>query len=364
VSWPVATVVPVAPAASDAGHETGYDRIEVVGQAAGDGPIPLGSSNLAFQLAPRANETLLVARALGPPGSDFADGEPLTFLVRRASGTGRWIQCLAPAGADCQLREDGPDIVVEVGGRAIRVIEGADGAVVHQAGAPPARLSARGEVVWPEPPAPPPPAPTVVRVPLVARRPTLDQWPRGAVGFDLGERHYRRSEQPYSADRGIRARLELVADAAALCFRFHVVKPEVVVRPAGAPDPALDNEPADIHSDGVQCYVGQARWAGFLVVPELERGGIRVRAVAGTAARAADADGESRRTPDGYEMLVRCQSGAPLRPGDRLRFTAVVNEMRPGRERRAGQLALAGGGWVYLRGDRESPGVAFMAELT
>jgi hypothetical protein len=42
----------------------------------------------------------------------------------------------------------------------------------------------------------------------------------------------------------------------------------------------------------------------------------------------------------------------------------VVNEMQPGRERRAGQLALAGGGgWVYLRGDRESWVNAVRAEV-
>jgi hypothetical protein len=40
----------------------------------------------------------------------------------------------------------------------------------------------------------------------------------------------------------------------------------------------------------------------------------------------------------------------------------VVNEMQEGRIRRAGQLALAGGGgWVYLRGDREAESDAAVA---
>jgi hypothetical protein len=41
---------------------------------------------------------------------------------------------------------------------------------------------------------------------------------------------------------------------------------------------------------------------------------------------------------------------------DNIAFDLVVNEMRPGRERRAGQLVWSGdGGWVWLRGDRHEP---------
>ena len=43
----------------------------------------------------------------------------------------------------------------------------------------------------------------------------------------------------------------------------------------------------------------------------------------------------------------------------------VINEMYPWRERRAGQLVLSGGGgWVYLRGDRERPDRAIVAEVS
>jgi len=42
----------------------------------------------------------------------------------------------------------------------------------------------------------------------------------------------------------------------------------------------------------------------------------------------------------------------------------AINEMTPGRQRRAGQLVLSGGGgWVYLRGDRESPESAVVLEV-
>jgi hypothetical protein len=44
------------------------------------------------------------------------------------------------------------------------------------------------------------------------------------------------------------------------------------------------------------------------------------------------------------------------RGGDALDFDLLVNEAHPGRFRRAGQLVWSGGGgWVYLRGDRQAP---------
>jgi hypothetical protein len=202
----------------------------------------------------------------------------------------------------------------------------------------------------------------VVPIPLAARRPSLHDWPTGATAFDLNAPHYRRSELAYGEAGEFRARIEVVAFGDALWFRFHVAKRDLVFRSADAPDPALDNETADIHSDGVQCYVGRERWSGVLAVPEPERGRVRIHPVAGTAA-AGDAAGESRRTSTGYEVVLCHPTGAPLRPGDRVRFSAAVNEMRPGRARRSGQLALAGGGWVYLRGDRESPDAAVVGQI-
>jgi hypothetical protein len=63
-------------------------------------------------------------------------------------------------------------------------------------------------------------------------------------------------------------------------------------------------------------------------------------------------------------MLVSCDVGEQIKPGHELPVNVVVNEMLPGRMRRAGQLALVdGGGWVYLRGDRESSVTAAIAEI-
>ncbi len=63
-------------------------------------------------------------------------------------------------------------------------------------------------------------------------------------------------------------------------------------------------------------------------------------------------------------MLLRFDAGALFVQGSQVLVQVVVNEMRSGRTRRAGQLALtAGGGWIYLRGDRESPASAAVLEV-
>jgi hypothetical protein len=54
---------------------------------------------------------------------------------------------------------------------------------------------------------------------------------------------------------------------------------------------------------------------------------------------------------------------APL-GGDTVAFDLLVNRMESGRERRSGQLVWSGGGgWVYLRGDRQDPAALGVLEL-
>ena len=312
-----------------------------------------------LRLVPRPGEDVLERLAPGPPGPDFADGAPLSYTVRRATGSGRWIQVLDPAG-----------VVLEAGdGPAIRTAEGrwrflARGDVllvqrdarqiVRLAGAtsPPVRETPR--VATPQIP---------VAVPRLAAVPSLDAWP-DTPRFRLAGPQYRRSEVPYDAlPDAFAAEVALGVHDTVVAFRVSVRKDQVDVRPAGTSDPALDNESADIHSDGVQCYVGRDDWTGWVVLPDVTAGSIRARAVEGTAARAEAVRGTARRTPTGYEVLVLCDTGRRFAPGDTFRFNVVVNEMRPGRERRQGQLAFTGGGWVYLRGDREPAGAAAVAEV-
>jgi hypothetical protein len=61
-------------------------------------------------------------------------------------------------------------------------------------------------------------------------------------------------------------------------------------------------------------------------------------------------------TGTGYSLTLRIAlpDWSP-RGGETLGFDFIVNEMHPDRLRRAGQLAWSGGGgWVYLRGDRQA----------
>jgi hypothetical protein len=187
-------------------------------------------------------------------------------------------------------------------------------------------------------------------------------------GFDTSEPltldledQYRRSEEGYPGPDDFAARAYVAWDERCLFVAVDVTKVEPLFRPADAPPLRLDNEPDDIHSDGVQLYVGHPEgrgFAGVLVVPEAG-GGVRVRPVEGTdAAAAARIAGAWQRTDAGYCVTLAWDWPDWLAPhvGGLVGFDLIVNEMQPDRERRAGQLAWTGGnGWVWLRGDRQSP---------
>jgi hypothetical protein len=77
------------------------------------------------------------------------------------------------------------------------------------------------------------------------------------------------------------------------------------------------------------------------------------------------AAGAWQSTETGYALTLRLElpEWSP-RGGDQIGFDLLVNEMHPGRQRRAGQLVWSGGGgWVYLRGDRQSPEAFGLLEL-
>ncbi len=190
------------------------------------------------------------------------------------------------------------------------------------------------------------------------------------VGFDTGETlrlevedQYRRSEEPYSPE-DLSAVAHANWDDQALYLAVSVAKPDLCLRAAGAAPLRLDNEPDDINSEGVQVYVagdlgeGQREgYAGYLIVPE-EGGRLRVRAVSDASGDPGGVHGAWRRTAVGYclTVAVAWPEGALAHVGGRIGFDLLVNEMIPGRERRAGQLVWSGGnGWVWLRGDRQDP---------
>lgn len=186
---------------------------------------------------------------------------------------------------------------------------------------------------------------------------------RSGDRIDLGASHYRRSEEPYEAAR-FGVDIFVVAYEQEFVVGLFVTKPDLIFRRATDSDPRLDNEPPDIHSDGVQFYIKEDGWHGYVLVPDPDSKAVRVIPVAGTAADTARVSAVWNRTPDGYVMRIQFNLGTYVRKGDRIPFNVVVNQMTPGRQRRAGQLALSGGGgWVYLRGDREPPESAVMLEV-
>ncbi len=346
------------------GHETGYDRVRAVGMLRDPYlPIASGDQTVTTWLVERWGEDVLVAEGAGPPGSDFADGAVTPFLVRRAAGPGRWttVYATAAAGVKNISLEDG---TLRVHGSAATwtiaadksgiTVSGAEGTHVRlearAAGAP--YVSSRRSLHPRQ----------VVLVRRVSGEVSIDRWPAHPM-FALGRDAYRRSEEEYGTMGLFSALVDVAVLDEGLAFFVDVTKDQIVVRDANAPDPGLDNESADIHSDGVQVYLDVDGWEGYVVLPDLDSGRLRPRAVVGTVADTRRVSGASRRTSTGYRMLIVCDVGRTLQIGERFPFNVVVNEMRAGRDRRAGQLALTGGGWVYLRGDRESPAAALVAEV-
>jgi hypothetical protein len=187
-------------------------------------------------------------------------------------------------------------------------------------------------------------------------------------GFDTGEPlfldhedQYRRSEEPYEGPEEFSATAFVNWSEEALYLAVEVTKPAVVPRDPRTPPLLLDNEADEIHADGIQVYLRHSHVEpvyGWLLVPSTDRGEIIVRATAGSAASPELVHGRWERTDSGYRLTVaiRLPGMSELRAQDEIVFDLLVNEMRPDRQRRAGQLVWSGGGgWVWLRGDRQDP---------
>src|SRR5205085_54382 len=177
------------------------------------------------------------------------------------------------------------------------------------------------------------------------------------------EDQYRRSEEAYSGPEDFSAVAYAAWDDGALYVAVDVTKPDLCVRPAGAPPLRLDNEPDDVHSDGVQVHVARDEGGGkgdegvgYLIVPQSDARGLRVRATSDTSGDPREVRGGWLRTERGFRVTfgMTWPEWQRAHVGGRVRFDLLVNEMLPGRLRRAGQLVWSGGnGWVWLRGDRQ-----------
>ena len=187
-------------------------------------------------------------------------------------------------------------------------------------------------------------------------------------GFDTSEPleldhedQYRRSEEPYDGPEEFSARAYVNWTDGALYLAVEVIKPEVFPRDPAAPPLRLDNEPDEIHADGLQVYlrpIPDGPVYGLVLVPSTASSDLLIRPVDGTAAVAGMAEGSWQRTEAGYTLTARLTlpDGLPWHPGAQIGFDLLVNRMSPGRVRREGQLVWSGGGgWVWLKGDRQDP---------
>ena len=324
-----------------------------------------GAASLAFQFL---GGELLRAVAPGPPGT----GQLLPFFVQRGVGRSvRFVTVAAEPGVVSSVASEGSIIRVETPRGTHEHAALSDGWEI----ALPDRKVRLGGLRAVQPRF----EPLITRVRphrergqalRIAGAPALD----GTLdGFDDGsalhldhEDQYRRSESPYEGGDALSATAWVNWDDDALYLAIQVVKSDLVFRGADAAPLDLDNEPDDINSDGVQVYIAVPDFppAGALVVPQ-PGGTVRFRTTSGLAAIAirggwSEVEGGYLLTlalvPPGWDDAIRSES---------IGFDIIVNEMRPGRQRRAGQLVWSGGGgWVWLRGDRQDPARFGLLELT
>ena len=183
--------------------------------------------------------------------------------------------------------------------------------------------------------------------------------------FELGEAHYLRSE-PTWREAGAPAAVVMVRvspNARALVLDVDVrLGRAPAFAPAGAVN-LLDNERADVNSDGLQLLVAPATPGGapttWLLVPELPPSAVRQSLVSGAEGELAV---DARWAPRLNGWRVTCELPlATLRTrGDVVALDVAVNEKPPERARRRGQLRLGEpeSPFVYLRGDRMDAGRA------
>jgi hypothetical protein len=314
-------------------------------------------------------------RAEGPgrprrPG-EAGDGSRERFYLVRARGSGirivALLECVADSAVVKTVRVRGDVIEVEtLRGMERHSVTPGEWTVERAGGA--VRLAGRRAAEEPFQPLLQIDAPTKARghALRISDAPALDGT---LAGFDVSEPllleiedQYRRSEEPYPGPDEVSAVAYVNWAEDALYVAVLVTKPELCFRAPDAPPLRLDNEPDDVHSDGLQLYLQEREEGdaiGLLIVPEGEaRGGVRVHAVEGTAARPERVRGAWERTDQGYCVTLAIAFTEQARPhaGGQMSFDLIVNEMRTDRVRRAGQLVWSGGnGWIWLRGDRQSP---------
>ncbi|HEX5970337.1 MAG TPA: heparinase II/III family protein [Gemmatimonadaceae bacterium] len=282
-------------------------------------------------------------RALAPDAPSRAGLLPL-LLVRATAATGRiaavwsWRSRVTDVG----FGDDGVDVQREDGTRDLHRPTSRGWHIVRTGGERTEDVMLTGHVTRRTP---------VTAATSVASRESPPAPLALPATFELGERHYRRSEATWHEAGQPRATATLAAPRRGqLQLRVRVSPSHRRFVPIATVN-ELDNEPAAINGDGVQLYVeaGDLR-GGWLLVPRSGTDEVEQRPVEGwTGGLRLDAGW--REVEDGWELEATI--GLPGNVTD-VGFDLLVNETAPGRARRRGQLVLSGadGEFVYLRGDR------------
>jgi hypothetical protein len=311
--------------------------------------------------------------APGPPGTPAAP-----FYLMRARGRNiRLVTVLEPTRSVPVLigaRLDGTAITVETRAGAEIHQPTADGWEIRsESGSVRLRGSRRVEAPY---------QPVVLTDrPLVAEGvaltvvepPALDGTLEGFDGSEPllldHEDQYRRSEEPYTGPEEFSATAVVNWTDEALYLGVDVVKPDVRPRDPEAPPLRLDNEADEIHADGLQVYLRlppDNEVYGLVLALSSEGGNVMARDVTGMAGLQQHVRGAWQATEAGYTMTVAISppEWGRLRRHEQIGFDLLVNQTLPGRVRRAGQLVWSGGGgWVWLRGDRQDPARFGILEL-
>lgn len=331
----------------------------------GDGPVRLevrnGSESLTLLLL--FDGDLIRATSPGLPG---AAERRTFFLARVRARNARLVAVIDTSNGAVPIRSvaaDGPGVAVETASGTDHHLPTGEGWDVTEGGEARRLTGARRQPVEAKPlidatRQDPPRAVAVHASHAPALDGSLDDFDTSEPIVLDHEDQYRRSEEAYAGPEEFSATAFLSWDSDALYLGVDVVKPDVFFRDAAAPPLRLDNDPDDLHSDGVQVYIRPEAGGpvyGFLAVPGDEDGGIRVHVADGCSGAPSMVAGAWQRTEAGYSMTLAVAlpdwSG---RPRDEIELDLAVNEMTVDRVRRAGQLVwTGGGGWIYLRGDRQ-----------
>lgn len=342
------------------GEEDGFEFLREIAEA------PLAGLHAAWAVAREGRAahawyaatgtpTLVHAVSPGPPGSQ----ESTRLLLEAHGATGRIVGVWTWASPDdvvavdtVALHPHEPVVAVVTTHCGTRAEHGAAPHGWHialQAGGSRSSIDLEGAV------APPIASPT-------AHAPIGTPAPQHVIDGEwrarLAEREYVATEEPYGNDNAPTANIRLRWTSDALVMDVQVTTGHPLVSVGGTPDAPpynpLDNEPADVNADSLQWYLGDpndTQWAASGLLALLPDGQVRATPLATRWTIVPSVEARAR-GDSGWEMQITVPRDAI--PVEAVRVNLTINERPAWRERRRGQLRMAGGGFRrYIAGARE-----------